>query len=156
MRPIASLTLKAAFPLLLPPAIRWAQRASEAAAQSGMALTATEQAIARRVGVREPERIRLAIVDEMPRPGHPALKLAARAAGFLGPDTMGLTLGHAVLVRRGCESARLLSHEFRHVFQYEEAGSIADFLRVYFRQVLDAGYEYAPLEVDARRHEIRD
>ncbi len=76
------------------------------------------------------------------------------AVDFLGPQTLGLTLGHSVLVRRGHESTRLLSHEFRHVHQYEQAGSVATFLSVYLKEVLDHGYAAAPLEVDARTHEI--
>ena len=34
------------------------------------------------------------------------------------------------------------------------AGSIADFLPVYLRQIVEAGYFNAPLEKDAREHEI--
>lgn len=151
---MTNFALKAAFPVLLPLAIEWAESAATDVANSGKPLSETEQAIARRVGVQRPHLIRIAIVDEMPRPSHPMLQTAASAAGFLGPGTAGLTLGHSVLVRRGHESARLFSHEFRHVFQYEQAGSIADFLPVYLRQILEAGYFDAPFEIDARNHEI--
>jgi hypothetical protein len=65
----------------------------------------------------------------------------------------GLTLGHAVFVRRGHDSWRLLSHEFRHVHQYEQAGSIAAFLPVYLQQIVQFGYANCPLEIDARNHE---
>lgn len=48
----------------------------------------------------------------------------------LTPDMIGLTLGFIqVSFCPGYgRDARLLSHEFRHVFQYEQAGSIASFL----------------------------
>ena len=65
----------------------------------------------------------------------------------------GLTLGYAVFVRRGHETLRLLSHEFRHVYQYEQAGSIGAFLSVYLPQVVQFGYEQAPFEIDARAHQ---
>lgn len=148
------LILKTALPLLLPQAISWAEQASAEAAITGRLLTEQEQGVARRAGVQHPHLIRLAIVDEMPRPAHPMLLTAANAAGFLGPGTAGLTLGYTVLVQRGQESTRLLSHEFRHVYQYEQAGSIAAFLPVYLKQIVDVGYTDAPYEVDARRHEI--
>jgi hypothetical protein len=48
---------------------------------------------------------------------------------------------------------RLLRHEFRHVHQYEMAGSIIAFLPVYLGQIVQFGYRDAPLEVDARAHE---
>lgn len=51
------------------------------------------------------------------------------------------------------ESVRLVTHELRHVHQYETAGSIAAFLPVYLQQILDYGYAHAPLEMDARAHE---
>jgi hypothetical protein len=48
----------------------------------------------------------------------------------------------------------LLSHELRHVYQYEAAGSIAAFLLNYLWQIATAGYEECPLELDARAHEV--
>lgn len=147
-------SLKTALPALLPAAIRWVERTAAEYAAQGDALNETGLALARRVGVSRPEAIRLLLVDEMPRPAHPMLHAAVRAGGFLGRDTTGLTLGHTVLVRRGHDSTRLLSHEFRHVRQYEQAGSIAAFLRLYLDQVARHGYLAAPLEVDARRHEV--
>jgi hypothetical protein len=68
----------------------------------------------------------------------------------------GLTFGYSVFVARGQESMRLLSHEFRHVYQYEAHGSIAAFLPVYLQQVVEVGYENAPYEFDARAHEVGD
>ena len=82
------------------------------------------------------------------------LQAAAVQTGLLGPHMAGLTLGYSVFVRRGHDTWQLLSHEFRHVAQYERAGSIADFLPVYLRQIVEAGYFNAPLEKDAREHEI--
>lgn len=148
--------LKTALPTLVPQAIQWAEGTAEYAALSGRPLGEPELEIARRVGVAHPERIRLMFVDQMPYPEHRMLQAAAMATDFLGPQTRGITLGYAVLVRRGYGSDRLLSHEFRHVHQYEEAGSIAAFLPVYLEQVLDYGYADAPLEIDARAHEIAE
>jgi hypothetical protein len=67
---------------------------------------------------------------------------------------VGLTLGYAVLVCPGYgRDVRLLSHEFRHVYQYEQAGSIAAFLPVYLQQIVTVGYQNAAYERDARAHE---
>jgi hypothetical protein len=49
---------------------------------------------------------------------------------------------------------RLLSHECRHVHQYEAHGSIAAFLPVYLEQIATVGYRNSPLEQDARAHEV--
>ena len=140
--------------MLVPRAITWAIAQAELALSRGSALDESQQRLARAVGVGDAHRIRLAVVDPMPMPDDPLLRAAALQSGLLGPDMIGLTLGYAVLVRRGHESdTRLLRHEFRHVYQYERAGSIAAFLPNYLAEIVQFGYTYAPSEVDARNHE---
>ena len=146
--------LRAALPTLLPLAIEWAEETSSQGANHGISLSPAGEAIARRVEVQHPEQIRVVIADELPRPEHPALQSAAVASGLLGPGMAGITLGYSVFVRRGFDTIRVLSHEFRHVFQYEQAGSIASFLPTYLGQIAEVGYMEAPFEVDARSHEF--
>ena len=145
--------LETALPLLLPKAIAWATEEAARAAATGESLSAAGKEVARSVGVANPELIRVALVDALPMPADPALQAAGVQAGLLGPDMAGLTLGHAVFVVRGHDTWRLLAHEFRHVFQYEQAGSIAAFLPIYLQQIVQFGYADCPLEVDARKHE---
>jgi hypothetical protein len=146
--------LGALLPALLPRAVAWAEAQSQSILEEGTALSAAELALARSVGVRSPELIRVGVVDRIPLPYDVRLRAAAHQAGLLAPGTLGLTLGYAVLVRRGHEARpRLLSHEFRHVYQYECAGSIASFLPVYLREIVAFGYADAPSEIDARTHE---
>lgn len=67
---------------------------------------------------------------------------------------MGLTLGYAIFLVEGRVRHRLLTHECRHVCQYECAGSIKAFLPEYFKQIAKVGYDAAPYELDALEHEI--
>ena len=147
--------LEQALPLLLPKAIAWAEAEESRAASTGQPLTPAQQDVARSVGVTRPELIRIALVDALPTPADPMLHAAAVQTGLVGPQMAGLTLGYSVFVRRGCDTIRLLSHEFRHVYQYEQAGSIAAFLPVYLQQIVEFGYAACPLEMDARAHERR-
>lgn len=141
-------------PRLLPGAIAWAEARARKASEVGTALTADEQNIARAVGVVRPELVRIEIVgDRLPMPDDPLLRAAATQAGLLGPGMVGLTLGYSIFICRGHKTRRLLAHELRHVYQYEQHGSIAAFLPVYLGQVLQVGYEAAALERDARAHE---
>jgi hypothetical protein len=122
-----------------------------------MPLNASELAMARAVGVAEPERVRVEIVgDRLPMPDDPALREAAMQAGLLAPGMVGLTLGHSIFICAGHKTRRLLSHELRHVHQYEQHGSIAGFLPLYLQQVIEAGYRDAAFERDAREHELPD
>jgi hypothetical protein len=150
------MNLKQALPMLLPGAIAWAEACAKKAAELGEALTPPERELAHRVGVTQPELVRVEIVESLPLPDDPALRSAALSAGLLGPGMVGLTLGHSIFICRGHKDRRLLSHELRHVFQYEQHGSIAAFLPVYLNQLAEVGYANAALEVDARAHEIRD
>jgi len=145
--------LAAALPRLLPLAIPWVQSQEANALATGRPLTVTELALANAVGVRNASRVRIKLVNQLPKPTHPELRVAAEQTGLLGPNTAGVTFGYAVFIRHGFDTNRLVSHELRHVHQYEAAGSIAAFLPVYLAQIVSVGYEQAPFEVDARRHE---
>jgi len=135
-------------------ALSWIEKQSELIIGTGQPLNDVQISIARSVGVIHPELIRLLEVDEIPVPEDAILRQSAQISGLLLLNMAGLTLGYGIYTRRSQTTLRLLSHEFRHVYQYEEAGSIANFLSVYLEQILTVGYQLAPLEIDAREHEI--
>jgi hypothetical protein len=145
--------IAAALPLPTPKAIAWAEQHASEILASGEALTEEGLALARRVGVVNPEKIRLSFVSQLPLPTDSLLRQAALQTGLLGSNMVGLTLGHGIYICYGHNSARLLSHECRHVHQYEQAGSIATYLPQYLQQIVQFGYANAPYEVDARAHE---
>lgn len=145
--------LSTILPELLPRAIAWAEIQQAQIMQTGQPLDETQLALAKSVGVLHPEVIHIAVVPCIPLPESSELREAALATGLIGPSTAGITLGYGIYIRRNQVNSRLLSHEFRHVYQYEQAGSIADFLPTYLEQIANVGYEKAPLELDARAHE---
>ena len=146
--------LAAALPLLSPKAIEWAEQQSAEIAASGEPLTGGNLAIARQVGVSNPERIRPSFVDRLPLPADPLLRQAVLQTGLLGPNMIGITLGYSIYICNGFNSRRLLSYECRHVHQYEQAGSIRAYIPKYLQEIVQHGYPSAPYEVDARAHEI--
>ncbi len=148
--------LRSALPMLLPGAIAWAEQQAAEAALAGVALDNAGAVIATAVGVQRPDKIRVALVERLPLPEDPTLQAAALQTGLLGPGMVGLTLGYSILICHGNLTTRLLSHECRHVYRYEQYGSIAEFLPVYLRQIVEYGYGNAPAEIDARQHEISD
>lgn len=142
------------FPTLLTAAAAWIDRLEQQALTHGRPLKPHELTLARHTGVREAQRIRLLELDDFPQPADPALCAAAKAYGLLSERTCGVTAGHGILVRRGMTDTRVLSHECRHVQQYEVAGSTLAFLTEYLGQIVEYGYWEAPLEQDARGHEV--
>ena len=147
------INLAAELPRLLPDAIAWVQVQEAEILATGRPLTATEVRLAAAVGVRDSDRVRIKIVQQLPKPQQPELRLAADQTGLLAPGMVGITFGHGIYIREGTVSNRLVSHELRHVHQYEAAGSIAAFLATYLQQIVTVGYDNAPLELDARAHE---
>jgi len=145
--------LAAILPRILPSAIAWAEARSNEILRIGVPLNDLGIRLARAVGVARPELVRILDVPNLPVPDDPQLKYAAEQTGLIGPDMVGLTLGYGIYIVTGHGSNRLVSHECRHVYQYEVAGSIAGFLPVYLHQIATVGYNDAPYEVDARRHE---
>ncbi len=155
-KPLADMNidLTSILPQLLPKAIEWAETMSSEILSTGTPLSEPEIRLARAVGVTNPERIRVSMVPALPLPVDPELRAIALQTGLLSPGMVGLTLGHGIYVCDGYVSSRLISHECRHVYQYEMAGSIKDFIPVYLQQIAMFGYADAPLEIDAREHEI--
>jgi hypothetical protein len=148
--------LQALFPRLLPQAIAWAEAVAADVITRGTALNALRVADARVVGVQQPENIRVLLVDRLPLPADPDLQAAAVHTGLLGPTVTGLTLGYAMLICHGHLSRRVLSHECRHVAQFEQAGSIATFLPADLSSIVQVGYWNCPFEQDACAHELPD
>lgn len=148
--------LRILLPQLLPRAISWAETVAAEVATNGTPLSDDGLSVASSVEVSHPSRVRILMVDRFPKPSDPELQAAASQAGLLGPTTTGLTLGYSVLIRNGHMSRRLLSHECRHVYQFEQAGSIAAFLPLYFESIIQLGNWDSPFERDARAHELEE
>ena len=100
--------------------------------------------------------MRIQTLNEIPFPADTRLNEAAIQTGFLSQEMNALTLDHSIYIRSGYITNRLLSHELRHVYQYETLGSLREFLVEYLKQIVLAEYENSLLERDARNHEIVD
>lgn len=134
----------------------WAEAQARQALARGKPLTAAQVRIAREVGVAEPSKVRILVVEALPAPRDPALVAAAGSIGLMPQAADGMTLGHAVLLKRGAEDdERLLRHELRHVAQYESRGGIGPFFAEHVPALLRFGYADSPFERDAREHEVR-
>lgn len=149
-----AIDLEALLPSLLPKAIDWVKVQSNSILESGLPLDDLGIRLAQAVGVSFPKRIRVSVVSNLPLPDDPELRNVALETGLLGPGMIGVTFGYGIYVCEGYVTNRLISHECRHVHQYEVAGSIESFLPVYLHQIATVGYHDAPLEIDARQHEL--
>jgi len=141
---------------LLPMAIKWAEENSDKIQKEGVPLNSEQIKIAKKVGVTNSEKVKVLEVPDLPLPTDPKLNEAAIQTGFLSEEMKGLTLGHSIYICQGHNTTQLLSHELRHVYQYEAFGSIPGFLVEYLKRIVLVGYENSLLEQDAKQHEIND
>lgn len=147
--------LKKLLPLLVPKAIAWAREQSDLILQSGVTLNEKGTALATHVGVAKPQLVRILYVPELPMPEDPLLRQVATATGLIGPNMAGMTLGYGIFIVEPYATVRLISHELRHVQQYENCGGIEAFMPVYLNQIASVGYHDALLEQDARAYEVQ-
>jgi hypothetical protein len=139
--------------ILLPLACTWAEEQERLILQFGVALTGTQLAVARRIGVIYPEKVRLLRVRAIPPPKDPpVLASTAKDMGLITSNTGGLTLRYGIFVRVDCwEDCNLIAHELVHTRQYEHLGSIEGFLKKYLMECATVGYPNAPMELEAIR-----
>jgi hypothetical protein len=143
---VAPVTLEQ-FESLLPLACDWAAEQEQNILGAGASLSQRALADAERIGVSQPERVRILYVPEIPIPQHPALRIAAEQTQLISPLTGGLTLRYGIFIRADCAYSRaMLVHELGHTAQYERFGGFEPFLRQYLFECLTIGYPEAPME----------
>jgi hypothetical protein len=147
--------LRALITLTLPLSTQWVKRQERKILRSGLRLSPELQGVARKMGVRFPERVRLLSVPEVP-PMSPPVRFLASRLGLASNQTRGMCLRYGILVHSDCWADQaLVAHELVHTLQYERLGGIAPFLRAYLSECLIApGYPLGPLEREAQEFRL--
>ena len=137
----------------LPQYTSWAQHIDNQGQQIGEPLSEEALRIAKEIGIREPNKVRLVLCEEVPFPlENGELKAIALSMGLIGPNIVNnaQVFGYSIYIRQAWEySLAELAHELVHVMQIEREGSFAKFLPKYMQQVSEFGYEKAPYEAEA-------
>ncbi len=130
----------------------WALEQEAFVMKLGAPLSASQTADAQRVGVKDPQRIRVLPVDRMPMPTNPELSEAARRAQIITDASAAVTLGHAIMVRVDrWRDRELLLHQFVHVAQCERCGGLEAFVAEYLAdRSTCADFTLGSLEEEAR------
>jgi hypothetical protein len=143
-------SLATQFELLLPLASAWAAEQQERILRDGVPLSIRELADALRVGVKDPERVRLLQVEIIPSPDHPLLQAVSGSVNFVPSAPRGLAVQYGVFVRADYWRDRaLILHELVHIAQYERLGGITPFLRQYLLECATVGYRKSSMECEA-------
>lgn len=134
---------------LLPAAVAFVRENEAVAREKGIALDASESMIAAKVGLKQPNRVRVYYVDQLPFPKDPDLALLARKYGYSSPKMKAYTYGYGIWIKHSAKGNReLLAHELIHVRQAEQMG-LREQVKQYLMQLFIYGYKQAPMELEA-------
>ena len=141
------------FERLAPLAYEWALAQEEFILKLGSPLRPSAVADAARVGVQEPGRVRVLVVDRIPLPADEELAEASRRNDIITDASRGVAIGFGIMIRADHWGDReLLLHQLVHVAQCERAGGLQRFVVEYLgdRQAAP-GFTVGTLEEEARR-----
>ena len=139
---------------LAPLALRWVNDVEIKLIDSGRPLSEDEVAIAKSVGVRSPERVRVVVLSEFPLPKNEVLLAEATRYGLGSNAEGGRTMGYVILLKERFAKTRwIMAHELVHVAQQEKMGR-ESFLRRLMVEYELMGYRRAPLELEANKHAL--
>jgi hypothetical protein len=120
------------FERLAPLAYQWAKGQEAYILKHGVPLAPRQIADAQRVGVRDPARVRVLVVDRIPLPDDNELTDAARRAQIITDASRGVAIGHGVIIRADSwQNRELLLHQLVHVAQCERSGGLEPFVSEY-------------------------
>ncbi|WP_028488714.1 hypothetical protein [Thiothrix lacustris] len=135
----------------LPAALAWFNQTEQELLAVGRPLTAEELEIAHKVGVSQPEKVRLVVHPDFPIPSDPELRREAERLRLGSDWEGGRTMGYAILLKPEFATNRtMLTHELVHVTQIDRMGN-EDFLKRYLIEMELLGYENSLMEREARQ-----
>ncbi len=133
--------------------VEWAKGIDREGLERGARLDATQLQLAKDVGIKHPERVRLVWVDAVPFPMEDKfMRTIGESIGFVGPGIVNnaQAFGYAIWVRKGFNLDRPnLAHEFVHVRQIEQSGDFGGFVSRYMQQLQEFRHEEMPIEQEA-------
>ena len=141
------------FQNLLPLAYQWAKAQEQFILTRGTALGQRDTDDAGLVGVQEPSRVRVLVVDRIPLPYNEALAEASRRAQIITDASRGVAIGHGIIIRADSWGNReLLVHQLVHVAQCERSGGLEQWVKQYLGDRRGcAQFTIGSLEEEARR-----
>lgn len=118
---------------------------------TGRKLSIRELAHCRRLGILNPEYIRIRVVPRVPSPVPRWIEKLCQSLGFPVGAAAGICFRYGIYIDQNYSAnPGIISHELVHTLQYERLGSLEAFLRQYIFECLYHGYHDSPLEREAQ------
>lgn len=114
--------------------IAYVQAQEELILQQGMPLSARQLEDAKLAGVREPDRVRILVVDRILPPENEELAEAARQAQIITTSSRAVTMGRGITLRADSwQDRELVLHQLVHVAQCERCGGLEPYVSRYLQ-----------------------
>ena len=135
---------------LIPKICEWLEYQENNIISIGRDLTLEELDIAKRIGIKNYDIIRVYESPIVPTPKDIILLEFGRQVGLISSSTHGICFRYGIFINEQTENKKLvLTHELIHTLQYERFGSIKAFISCYLKECIEVGYHESDLEKEA-------
>jgi hypothetical protein len=136
---------------IFPAVCEWIEQQENDIISKGRQLTLNETEIAKRIGIKNYDVIKVIESDLVPQPKNKIILEMGLELGLLNKErTNGICYRYGIFINKNATNKNLiLIHELIHTLQYEKFGSLEKFLYQYIKECIELGYESSPLELEA-------
>lgn len=136
---------------IFPAVCQWIEQQENDIISKGRQLTLNETEIAKRIGIKNYDVIKVNESDLVPQPKNKIILEMGLELGLLNKErTNGICYRYGIFINKNATNKNLiLIHELIHTLQYEKFGSVEKFLYQYVKECIELGYESSPLELEA-------
>lgn len=136
---------------LTPLTLEWYKEIESKYISKGRKLTAQETNMARKIGVTNPEQIRVVILKDFPYPANSTLSNKVKQYGLGGSAESGRTMGNIIMLKARFKDERwMLAHQLSYVAQQEKMGR-REFVRRFIAERELMGNHRGPMETTANK-----
>jgi len=135
---------------LIPKVCEWLEFQENNIISIGRDLTPEELAIAKRIGIKNYDIIRVYESSVVSNPSDIVLNELGKQIGLISTNTSGICFRYGIFIYENASDKKaVLTHELIHTLQYERFGSIKAFITQYLKECLEVGYHQSDLEKEA-------
>jgi hypothetical protein len=132
-----------------PRALSWYNQVEAELLPQGRPLTPRETEFAIRAGIKDPNRVRIVVLDNFPLPADLALRTELERFGMGRKTAGGRTHGYVIMLKSWtAENNTVISHELVHIAQQDRLGR-ESFVRRYLIELEMLEYARSPLKLEA-------
>lgn len=136
---------------LTPKVCEWIEYQENNIISIGRDLTFEELDLARKIGIKNYDMVRVYESKIVPNPSDIVLRELGKQIGLISPKTSGICFRYGIFINvNATDKKSVLIHELTHTLQYERFGSIENFITQYLKECIEVGYDDSDLEKEAR------